>query len=178
MKLLVFLGNPWPHYHTTKHNIGFLIGDLLATYRNCPQRSLDKSSKSHITSTSYQGEKLILCKPQTFMNLSWQSVVTLQKYYHLDLKQIAIIHDDIDLAPWIVRRKFGGSSGGQNGVKHIIQQLGSDQFGRVKIGVGRPSHPGADIANYVLSKLSQEALDHLHLTTNEVLERLDQHFFS
>lgn len=177
MKLFIFLGNPWPQYHFTKHNIWFLIGDELAKTRNCPDRSLDKQSKALTTSTNYKWEKIILAKPQTFMNLSGQSVSSLLWYYKLTASDIVVIHDDIDLPLETTRRKIGGSSGGQNGIKDIIQKIGTDQFARVKIGIGRPAHPGADIADYVLSKLPHETIEHLGALSNEILDKLNQHFF-
>lgn len=178
MKLLVFLWNPGPQYHLTKHNIWFLIGDELTKTRNCSDRSLDKQSRALITSTNYQGEKVILAKPQTFMNLSGQSVASLLWYYKLSASDMVVIHDDIDLPLETTRRKFGGSSGGQNGIKDIIQKISTDQFARVKIGIGRPSHPWADIADYVLSKLPHDTLEHLGALSNDVLEKLQNHFFN
>ena len=178
MKLLVFLGNPWPQYHSTKHNIWFLIGDELAKTRNCPDRSLDKQSRALVTSTTQYWEKLLLIKPQTFMNLSGQSVSSLLWYYKLTPADIVVIHDDIDLPLETTRRKFGGSSGGQNGIKDIIQKISTDQFARLKIGVGRPTHPWADIADHVLSKLPHNTLEHLGALSNDVLEKLQNHFFN
>lgn len=178
MKLLVFLGNPGPQYHFTKHNIWFLIGDELAKTRNCSDWSLDKQSRAVITTAMHEGEKLILVKPQTFMNLSGQSVISLLWYYKLTPADIVVIQDDIDLPLETVRRKFGGSSGGQNGIKDIIQKIGTDQFARVKIGIGRPTHPWADIADHVLSKLPHNTLEHLGALSNDVLEKLQNHFFN
>ena len=178
MKLLIFLGNPGPSYHFTKHNIWFLIGDELAKERNCPDWSLDKQSRALMTFTHLQGENILLVKPQTFMNLSGQSVSFLLWYYKLSPADIVVIHDDIDLPLETVRRKFGGSSGGQNGIKDTIQKIGTDAFARVKIGIGRPAHPWADIADYVLSKLPNDTLEHLGALSNEVVDRLDKHFFT
>lgn len=177
MKLLIFLGNPGPQYHFTRHNIGFLIGDELAKTRNCSDRSLDKQSRALVTSSQYKGEKVILVKPQTFMNLSGSSVVSLLWYYKATPADIVLIHDDIDLPLESIRRKFSGSSGGQKGVKDTIQKLGTEEFARMKIGVGRPAHPSADIADYVLSKLPYETLEHLGALSTEVLGKLDTHFF-
>lgn len=175
MKLFIFLWNPWPKYEYTKHNIWFLVGDELAKSRNCEARSLDKQSKALITSTNHNGEKTLLVKPQTFMNLSGQSISSLLWYYKLTPADIVVIHDDIDLPLWTIRRKFGGSSGGQNGIKDTILRLGTDQFARVKIGIDRPSHPSADIADYVLSNLSKDTLDSLPHIAQEVLKKIDTH---
>jgi PTH1 family peptidyl-tRNA hydrolase len=177
MKILIFLWNPGEQFQYTKHNIWFLVGDELAKTRNCTPWSLDKQSKALITSTNYNGEKLLLVKPQTFMNLSGQTISSLLWYYKLTAADIVVIHDDIDLPTGTIRRKIGGSSGGQNGVKDTIAKLGTDNFARVKIGIDRPSHPAADIADYVLSKLSKESLEHMRQTADQVLDRLNNHFF-
>lgn len=158
--------------------MGFLIGDILAQERNADDRSLDTKSKSLITKTNYQGEKLILCKPQTFMNLSGTSVQALMKYYQLNLTDLVVIHDDIDIPEQTVKWRFGGSSGGQNGIKDIIQKINSDQFARVKVGIGRPAHPSMNVADYVLSKLPTSYLDQLPTMADEVRVRLNQHFFT
>jgi PTH1 family peptidyl-tRNA hydrolase len=178
MKILFFLWNPWPQYEHTRHNIWFLVGDELAKTRNCPAWLLDKQSKSLITSTNYNGEKVLLVKPQTYMNLSGQTVSSLLWYYKLTPADIVIIHDDIDLPTGTIRRKVGGSSWGQNGIKDIITKLGSDNFARIKIGIDRPSHPAADIADYVLSKLSKENLEQMRQTADHVLDKLNTHFFT
>jgi len=178
MKLLIFLWNPGAQYEQTRHNIWFLVGDELAKTRNCPAWSLDKQSKSLITSTNHNGEKLLLVKPQTFMNLSGQSIASLLWYYKLTANDIVIIHDDIDLPTGTIRRRVGGSSGWQNGVKDTIAKLGTDNFARIKIGIDRPSHPAADIADYVLSQLPKESREHMRQTADLVLEKLNTHFFS
>lgn len=177
MKLLIFLWNPGTQYEYTRHNIWFLVGDELAKHRNCDNRSLDKQSKSLITSTNHNGDKLLLVKPQTFMNLSGQTISSLLWYYKLTPADIVVIHDDIDLPTETIRRKVWGSSWGQNGIKDTIAKLGTDNFARIKIGIDRPSHPAANIADYVLSKLPKETLEDMRQTANRVLEKLNMHFF-
>ena len=178
MKLLIFLGNPGIQYEKTRHNIWFIIGDELAYRRNCEIRKTNKEAKALISSTLYDDEKILLVKPQTYMNLSGQSVSFLQSFYKVDLKDIILIHDDIDLPTGTIRYKFGGSSGGQNGIKDTIIKLGNDQFARIKVGIGRPLHPDISIADYVLGKLNKEELDNIHEYTNITINKLNKHFFN
>jgi PTH1 family peptidyl-tRNA hydrolase len=112
------------------------------------------------------------------MNLSGQTVISLLWYYKLTANDIVIIHDDIDLPVGTIRRRVGGSSGWQNGVKDTIAKLGTDNFARIKIGIDRPSHPAADIAEYVLSQLPKESREHMRQTADLVLDKLNTHFFS
>ena len=177
MKFLIFLGNPWPQYEKNRHNIWFLIGDALARKWDCEKRSLDKQSKSLLTATNYNGEKILLVKPQTYMNLSGQTVSFLLHFYKRTPNDIILIHDDIDLPKWTIRYKFGWSAGWQNGVKDTIAKLGTDQFARIKIGIDRPSHESISVADYVLSNLSKEEIEHIPITTDKVLEKIDHHFF-
>lgn len=176
MKFFIFLWNPWPQYEHTKHNIWFLIGDELVKRRNCETRSWDKNAKALITSTNYNGEKILLVKPQTYMNLSGQTISFLLNFYKRTANDIVLIHDDIDLPQGTIRYKFGWSSGGQNGVKDTIAKIGTDQFARIKIGIDRPSHPSADVADYVLSKLSKEQSESIPDYTDEVIKKIDHHF--
>lgn len=176
MKLLIFLWNPGTQYTNNRHNIWFLIGDELARKWDCEKRSLDKQSKALTTSTTYRGEKILLVKPQTYMNLSGQTVSSLLWYYKLTPADIVVIHDDIDLPTGTIRRRIGGSSGWQNGVKDIINKLGTDQFARVKIGIDRPSHESISVADHVLSNLSKESLDTIAITSDEVLDKINHHF--
>lgn len=177
MKLLFFLWNPGEQFKNTKHNIGFLIWDELAKNWNCDSRSLDKQSKSLTTSTNVNWEKIILVKPQTFMNLSGQTVSSLLWYYKLSPADIVIVHDDIDLTEWTIKWKFWWSSGWQNWVKDTINKIWTEEFARVRVGIGRPSHPWADVADYVLSQLPKEKLEYMRETANQVLEKLNTHFF-
>ena len=175
MKLLFFLGNPWPQYEQTRHNMWFLIGDILAKDRNCPERSLDKKSKSLITSTQYKKEKIILIKPQSFINLSGQAVITLKTFYKIENHDIIIIHDDLDLPLETIRVRHEGSAGGHNGLKDIIQRLGTDKFTRIKIGIGRPLTTWVDVVEHVLGKLSSTTLDRLWALSKQVEEELYNH---
>lgn len=145
--LIVGLGNPGREYKYTRHNIGFMTIDKLAV--DLSIRLTKVQSKALIGSAQLEGHKLILVKPQTFMNLSGQSVISLLRFYRIPLEQMIVIHDDIDLPVGTIRIRPGGGSAGQRGLASIIEKLGTQAFPRLRIGVGRP--PGRmDAADYVL----------------------------
>lgn len=153
MKIVVGLGNPTPKYEGTRHNIGFSVIDVLAEKYNI--RVNTNRHKALCGSGIIGGEKVILAKPLTFMNLSGESVRPLVDYYKLDLEDLLIIYDDISLEPGNLRMRAGGSAGGHNGMKSIIQHLGSDRFPRLRLGVGeKPAQ--MDLADYVLGHFSAE----------------------
>ena len=150
--LIVGLGNPGKEYANTKHNCGFMAIDLIAKQLNC---KIDKSKFQGLYGqTVHAGKKLFLLKPQTFMNLSGRSVAQLSAYYHIPPEKIIVLFDDISLPPGRIRIRPDGSAGGHNGIKSIIAELGSQNFPRVKIGVGAKPHPDADLAEWVLSGFS------------------------
>lgn len=147
--LIVGLGNPGKEYAATKHNCGFRAIDLIADTLNC---KIDKAKFQGLYGqTTYQGTKLYLLKPQTFMNNSGRSVVQLSAYFNIPPQRIIVLFDDISLEPGRLRIRGDGSAGGHNGIKSIIAELGSQDFPRVKIGVGAKPHKDADLANWVLS---------------------------
>ena len=153
MKIIVGLGNPTPKYEGTRHNIGFSVIDLLAGKYNI--RVNTNRHKALCGSGIIGGEKVILAKPRTFMNLSGESVRPLMDYYKLELEDLLIIYDDISLEPGNLRVRAGGSAGGHNGMKSIIQHLGSDRFPRLRLGVGaKPVQ--MDLADYVLGHFLKE----------------------
>ena len=149
--LIVGLGNPGREYRETRHNIGFLLMDQLAVNLNA--RFTRLQSKALVASTTYHERKIILAKPQTFMNLSGQSVQGLIHFYKLPLTNILIAHDDLDLPPGTIRIRPDGGSAGQKGMSSILERLGTDEFPRLRLGVGRP--PGQMQApDYVLQDFS------------------------
>ena len=150
--LIVGLGNPGKQYERTRHNCGFRAIDLLAQQLGC---KIDRM-KFHglYGQTTYNGKKLFLLKPQTFMNLSGRSVLQLSAYYSIPPQRIIVLFDDISLEPGRLRIRADGSAGGHNGIKSIISELGSQEFPRVKIGVGAKAHPEQDLADWVLSTFS------------------------
>lgn len=150
--LIVGLGNPGSEYAKTRHNCGFRALDLLANTLDC---KVDKLKFQGLYGqTSYQGKRLFLLKPQTYMNLSGRSVLQLSAYFHIPPQRIIVLFDDISLAPGRLRVRAEGSAGGHNGIKSIIQELGSQAFPRVKIGVGAKPTPEFDLAAWVLSTFS------------------------
>ena len=150
--LIVGLGNPGREYEKTRHNVGFRAIDLLAQKLGC---KIDKLKFQGLyCQTTYNGKTLYLLKPQTFMNLSGRSVLQLSAFFHIPPQRIIVIFDDISLEPGRLRVRADGSAGGHNGIKSIIQELGSQDFPRVKVGVGAKPHPDFDLADWVLSTFS------------------------
>ena len=150
--LIVGLGNPGKQYERTRHNCGFRAIDLLAQNLGC---KIDKGKFQGLYGqTTVNGKKLFLLKPQTYMNLSGRSVLQLSAYYGIPPQRIIVLFDDISLEPGRLRIRADGSAGGHNGIKSIIQELGSQEFPRVKIGVGAKPHPQQDLADWVLSTFS------------------------
>ena len=153
--LIVGLGNPGKEYERSRHNCGFRALDRLAQALNV---KVDKLKFQGLyTQTTYNGIKLYLLKPQTYMNLSGKSVVQLSAFFKIPPQRIIVLFDDIYLAPGRLRVRAEGSAGGHNGIKSIIQELGSQDFPRVKIGVGAKPNPDYDLADWVLGSFS--ALD-------------------
>lgn len=150
--LIVGLGNPGKEYERTRHNAGFRAIDLLAGQLGC---KIDKAKFQGLyAQTSYKEHKLFLLKPQTFMNLSGKAVLQLSAYFSIPPERIIVMFDDISLAPGRLRIRADGSAGGHNGIKSIIAELGSQDFPRVKIGVGAKPTPDYDLAAWVLSSFS------------------------
>ena len=150
--LIVGLGNPGREYEKTRHNCGFRAIDALAGKLGC---KIDKAKFQGLYGqVNYNGKKLMLLKPQTFMNLSGRSVLQLSAYFNIPPAQIIVMFDDISLAPGRLRVRADGSAGGHNGIKSIIAEVGSQAFPRVKIGVGAKPNPDYDLADWVLSTFS------------------------
>ena len=152
--LIVGLGNPGPKYEFTRHNAGFLCIDLLA-----PQLGvrIDRIKfKSVVADVAIEGRRCILMKPQTFMNNSGEAVRDAANFYKIPPEHIIILFDDISLPPGKLRIRRKGSDGGHNGIKSILYLLGSDQFPRVKLGVGTKPHPDYDLADWVLSTFQKD----------------------
>lgn len=154
MFLIIGLGNPERRFEGTRHNIGFDVIDALAERYRIAVR--EKSHRALCGSGVIEGVKVMLVKPQTYMNASGESVAELVNYYHLDPgEEMLVIFDDISLAPGNIRVRKKGSAGGHNGVKSIIRELGTQDFMRIKVGVGEK--PGDwDLAAHVLSRMNRE----------------------
>lgn len=152
--LIVGLGNPGPEYAKTRHNVGFRCLDLLAEKLGV---RVDKAKFQGLYGqTDYHGNRLYLLKPLTYMNLSGRSVLQLSAFFQVPPQRIIVLFDDISLEPGRLRVRPNGSAGGHNGVKSIIAELGSQEFPRVKLGVGAKPHPDFDLAAWVLSTFSAQ----------------------
>lgn len=150
--IIVFLGNPGAKYNGTRHNVGFLTAGV---FEKAAGIKIDRLKYKALTNTcDLGGEKVFLMKPQTYMNLSGDAVSQAMRFYKLPLERIIVIADDVALPVGKVRIRRGGSAGGHNGLKDIIEKCGGDDFPRIKIGVGSPSHPDFDMADWVLSTFS------------------------
>jgi PTH1 family peptidyl-tRNA hydrolase len=147
--LVVFLGNPGPKYAQTRHNAGFMTADAVERKNGV---RITRLRYRALTAESVMGaDKVLLMKPQTFMNLSGESVAPAAKFFKIPPERIIVISDDVALPPGKIRVRTKGSAGGHNGLKSIIECLGSDEFPRIRIGVGSPPHPDYDMADWVLS---------------------------
>ena len=153
MYLIVGLGNHEDEYSKTRYNIGFNTINKLAEKYNIEVKQ--KKFQALFGSGIINGEKVILLKPQTYMNLSGNSVKEVIDFFKIDLKNLIIIYDDMDIEPGKIKVRKKGSAGGHNGIKSIIQQLGTEEFGRIRIGIGRPEHKGDEI-NYVIGAIPEE----------------------
>jgi PTH1 family peptidyl-tRNA hydrolase len=155
IKLFVGLGNPGPEYEATRHNAGFWWVDELARSLKV-SLAMDKSYFGLVARTTIEGETVWLLEPQTFMNLSGKAVGALARFFKIPPQQILVVHDDMDIAPGEAKLKLGGSHAGHNGLRDIHAQLGTDQYWRLRLGVG---HPGikSEVVSWVLKK---PVLDH------------------
>jgi len=162
--LLIGLGNPGREYRDTRHNVGFMLIDRLIVRLNA--RGMKVQSKAIVTTATYEDRKVILAKPQTYMNLSGQSAQGLLNFYKIPVENMMIAHDDLDIPFGMIRIRPKGGPGGQGGMASTISQLGTKDFPRLRIGIGRP--PGRmDPAAYVLQNFSREEMKVL----SEIVDR-------
>lgn len=153
MKLIIGLGNPGKQYEHTRHNIGFDVIEALATKWSAP---LEQTKFKGMYAMAHRpGGKVMLLKPLTYMNLSGECVGPLMDYFDVDIEDIVVIYDDLDLEVGKLRLRQKGSAGGHNGIKSLIQHLGTQEFNRIRVGVSRPPK-GIKVADYVLAKFSKE----------------------
>ena len=155
MFIIAGLGNPDEKYQGTRHNDGFDVVDRLAEKY---QIAVDtKKHRALIGKGVIEGQKVLLVKPQTYMNLSGESIRSLVEYYKIDPEEeLLVIYDDISLEPGVLRLRTKGSAGGHNGMKSIIKHLGGDTFPRIRVGIGGEKHPGQDLADYVLGHFKDD----------------------
>lgn len=168
MKLIIGLGNPGAKYINTRHNIGFWVVDAWGAFENINFENTPKF-KAEIAKIN---NSLRLVKPQTFMNLSGEAVINLVQFFQVPLSEIVVFHDEIDLPIGIVRVKQGGGNAGHNGLKSLSQHLGSPDFWRIRIGVGRPSaeRPDFEVADYVLGKPQESETNKYIIAIDEILD--------
>lgn len=152
MRAVVGLGNPGKEYEHSRHNMGFMAVDRLATRLGVMGWKTQFSAQ--ILKGKISGEDYVLCKPTTYMNLSGQSVQPMLAYFKIDPADCLVIVDDLELPPGKIRTRDRGSHGGHNGLRSIIALLGTDEFKRVRVGIGRPA--GNSVTGHVLGKLSQD----------------------
>lgn len=182
--LIVGLGNPGPQYEATRHNVGFMVADVLAA-RIGAKFSSHKKSNSEVIQARLSDRPVVVAKPRTFMNLSGQPVAALARFFSVNPGNIVIVHDELDIEFGSIRLKLGGGEGGHNGLRSISQQLGTKDYLRTRVGVGRP--PGRmDAAAYVLKPFSaaerkdlgvicEEAADAAELLLRDGLEAAQNH---
>lgn len=171
MKVFVGLGNPGRQYEETRHNIGFMVIDELADKWNIP---LTQSKfKGIFGQGTINGEKVLLVKPLTYMNLSGECVRPLLDFYKLDVGDLVVIYDDLDLPAGKLRLRQKGSAGGHNGIKSLIQHLGTQNFNRIRMGIDRPKN-GPSISDYVLGKFHTEERSEIDDSVKKAAEACEE----
>jgi PTH1 family peptidyl-tRNA hydrolase len=167
IRLIVGLGNPGADYVDTRHNAGFWLVDLIASDQSLNFR-FEKRCNADECKLKSQGKDIYIQKPQAFMNRSGQPVAALARYYRIKPEQILVLHDELDLPPGTNRIKQGGGHGGHNGLRDLINHLGSREFFRVRIGIGHPGDSN-QVINYVLHKPSTADLSQIDSANRDTL---------
>lgn len=170
MKLIVGLGNPGKEYENTKHNVGFLFLEYLEKKHNF--KITTKKFNSLITEVYLNNNKIIIAKPQTYMNLSGQTVAKIREYYKIENKDIIVIFDDLDIPFGEIRYKEKGSGGTHNGMKNIVQCLNTKDFPRIKIGIGGIKPERQDLKDFVLSNFTSRQKEELETQFEKAYEKL------
>ncbi len=152
MKLVVGLGNPGPDYARTRHNVGFLVADALA--RSLGAEFTGRKFGAELAEARVGQERVVVVKPQTYMNHSGEAVGAALRFWKLGLEDLLVVHDDLELEPFRIQLKVGGGDGGNNGVKSVNAHVGGRDYARVRVGVGRPP-PRVDPADYVLGRFAR-----------------------
>lgn len=172
MKLIIGLGNPGKKYQDTRHNIGFLVISELQRELNAPDFKLNKKFQTEISEIILNKEKIILAKPQTFMNESGKAVKLIKGFYKIPVKNIYIIRDDLDMEFGKYRERSNSSSGGHNGINSIINQLKSKNFTQIKIGVGNKNIEKIDPADFVLQNFTNQEKEKLKKLLPQFIENI------
>jgi len=174
MKLIFGLGNPGTKYEITRHNVGFLFLNYFAQKFDFPTSKTESKFKAEISEGNLNGEKVLLVRPLTYMNLSGESVQKIQSFYKVAKEDMIFVYDDKDMEFGKIRFREEGSSGGHNGVKSLISVLGKE-FKRIKIGVANDDLPKyRDTADFVLAKFKKEELDELPFVFEDALEIINE----
>ena len=170
--LIVGLGNPGAQYANTRHNVGFLALDFIAERLGT---RIDRARfRALVGEAAWGGQRVLLLKPQTFMNLSGEAVREAAAFYHIPPEKVIVISDDVNFAVGRLRVRAKGSDGGHNGIKNIIAQLGADGFPRVRVGVGERPHPDFDLADWVLSPFTKEDMTVLAASFERVYDGIEK----
>ena len=170
MKLIIGLGNPGEKYANTRHNIGFMVVDSLADKYNAPFL-LETKFKGMISAININGQKAILLKPMTYMNLSGESIIKVIQFYKIDINDIIVVVDDLDSPLGRVRMRAKGSSGGHNGLKSIFNHIKTEEYKRIKIGIDRS--PVIPVIDWVLKKFTKEELIELNPSIDTAVSALE-----
>lgn len=160
VRLMVGLGNPGKEYNLTRHNIGFAVLDDFAAKNEFPAFKENKKLKALLSEKVLGAHKVILVKPTTFMNESGVSVQAIMQFYHLQMSELIVVHDELSIAFGQIRMRVDGQAAGNNGIKSIIQHVGSE-FGRIRIGISNDIAAKADASNFVLGKFTKSEQEHL-----------------
>ncbi len=175
MHLIIGLGNPGKKYKNTRHNLGFIFLDKLQEKWSFPVFKLNKKFNAEISQSEWKNEKIILVKPQAFMNLSGEAVKKLLDFYKITADDLLVIHDDLDIVCGKYKLATNSSSAGHNGVQNIIDQLGTKKFARLRIGIKSEkktaASPQPEASDFVLEKLTKEELKKISEIESEVLEK-------
>lgn len=172
MKLIIWLGNPWSEYTSTRHNIGFLALDELVHQYDGTEFLYSKKFDAAVSTGVIGKRQVLYAKPQTFMNKSWLSVRALANFYKIEMEDILIIHDDIDHIFGKIKLKFRGAHGGHNGVRDIIDKLWGKKFRRLKLWVGRPSGK-MNVSDYVLGKMKDDEMKYWADHMPEIFDQVE-----
>lgn len=175
MKIIVGLGNPGKEYLKNRHNVGFMTLDAFSKKNNVTDWKEEPKFKAATATTTVNGEKILLVKPLTFMNLSGEAVTKVLSFYKTDLADLTVIYDDLDLPTGTIRVREKGSAGTHNGMKSIVQLLGTEEFKRIRIGIesrGELAPTQQDTSSFVLSDFSKEEKELIDKAINEVIEKL------
>ena len=169
MYIIVGLGNPEEEYSKTRHNMGFNTINKIAKKYNI---EVNKTKYQGLyESAIIEGQKVILVKPQTYMNLSGNRIQEFIKFYKIEKENVIVIYDDMDIEPGLIKIRKQGGAGGHNGMKSIIQMLGTEEFPRIRIGIGRPKHNGDEI-NYVIGSIPEEEIPELEKGTEKAKDAI------